>query len=262
MSDILNTSEQATLATQVRAANGFEPIPPVHDKIRDIAEAYEIQTVNRNIWLYEGRKHTGYKVAFTTLESQQLFGTKEPVYGTLFKDMEFANGSTIPADRLANPKLEGEIVMELSQDLTGDTLDEPVVRAAIGAIYPALEIPDGSFSGKFNAVDMAADNASAAGYVLGERFPLEADFDLTDIRLTMSKNGGIVDSGISANCMGSPLNVLVWLANALAVAGQPLRASQIVFAGSLIPIIPVQPGDSFEATVDDLGTVSCQFAAE
>ena len=78
----------------------------------------------------------------------------------------------------------------------------------------------------------------------------------------MSKNGEVVDSGISANCMGSPLNVLVWLAKALAAAGEPLRAGQIVFAGSLIPIIPVQPGDSFEATVDDLGVVSCQFPAD
>jgi len=255
----LNTSEQTKLAAQVRSANGFEPIPPLHSKIPHITEAYEIQTINRNIWLQAGRKQTGYKVAFTTLESQRLFGTKEPVYGTLFKDMEFANGSTIPEGKLANPKLEGEIVMELSQDLTGDAFDEAAVRASIGAIYPALEIPDSSFSGKFNAVDMAAENAAAAGYVLGERFPLRADFDLSNIGLTMSKNGRIVDSGTSANCMGSPLNVLVWLANALAIAGQQLRAGQIVFAGSLIPIIPVQPGDSFEATVEDLGKVRCQF---
>jgi 2-keto-4-pentenoate hydratase len=227
-----------------------------------MGEAYEIQAMNRQVWVDAGREMTGYKVAFTTLESQQLFGTNEPVYGTLFKDMQFTSGSTIPAGRLAKPKLEGEIVMELRSDLAGSSLSESTVRAAIGAIYPALEIPDGSVSGKFDAVDMAADNASAAGYVLGERHPLEDDFDLAAIGLSMSRNGEVVDSGLSANCMGSPLNVLVWLANALAATGRPLRAGQIVFAGSLIPIIPVQPGDHFEATVDSLGTVSCQFPAE
>ncbi len=56
--------------------------------------------------------------------------------------------------------------------------------------------------------------------------------------------------------------MLVWLANALAAAGQPLRAGQIVFAGSLIPIIPAQPGDAFEATVEGLGTVSCRFPTD
>ncbi|MFL2547124.1 MAG: 2-keto-4-pentenoate hydratase [Candidatus Rariloculaceae bacterium] len=258
----MNSSEREALAARIRSASGFEQIEPFHEGIEDTSEAYAIQAINRNFWIDEGREQTGYKVAFTTLESQQLFGTNEPVYGTLFKDMEFASGSTIPAGRLAHPKLEGEIVMELGQDLAGVTLDEATVRAAIGAIYPALEMPDGNVSGKFNAVDMAADNASAAGYVLGERFPLGDDFDLASIGLTMSQNGEVADSGTSDNCMGSPLNVLLWLARALADSGQPLRAGQIVFAGSLIPIIPVKPGDSFEATVDDLGTVSCQFPAE
>jgi len=258
----LNGSELKALAAQLREATGFEPIEPVHDRIENMAEAYAIQAINRRVWIDAGRKHSGYKVAFTTLESQQLFGTNEPVYGTLFEDMQFAEGSAIPRGRLANPKLEGEIVMELADDLDGDTLDEITVRAAIGAIYPALEIPDGNVSGKFDAVDMAADNASAAGYVLGERYALDDDFDVAAIGLSMARNGVAVDSGISAHCMGSPLNVLVWLANTLASAGQPLRAGQIVFAGSLIPIIPVQPGDHFEATVDDLGTVSCRFATD
>jgi len=119
--------------------------------------------------------------------------------------------------------------------------------------------PDGGFSGTIDAVDMAANNAAAAGYVLGERHVLEPDFDLAANGLTMSRNNAVIDSGVSKVCMGSPLNVLVWLASKLADAGEPLRAGQIVFAGSLIPIIPAQPGDHFEAMVVDLGSVSCQF---
>ncbi len=250
------------LATRLRDATGFAPIEPVHNDIGSMADAYTIQAINRRHWIDEGREQTGYKVAFTTIESQEHFGTSEPVYGTLFRDMQFENGSTLPSDRLAKPMLEGEIVMELSADLPGDALDPETVRAAIGAIFPALEVPDSSVSGQIDAVDMAADNAAAAGYVLGDRHPLELDFDLASIGLTMVRNGKVVDSGVSAICMGSPLNVLIWLAGALAAAGTPLRAGQIVFAGSLIPIIPAKPGDTFEAAVEDLGTVSCEFPAE
>jgi len=257
-----DTTSLAALATTLRVATGHKPVDPVSDRLDGMAEAYEIQALNRRQWIADGREHSGYKVAFTTLESQQRFGTTEPVYGTLFKDMQSPSGSMLPAGRLAQPMLEGEIVMELSTDLGGDTLDAETVRAAIGAIYPALEIPDSCFSGEIDAVDMAAGNASAAAYVLGDRHPLEADFDLAGIALSMARNGEVVDSGISSICMGNPLNVLVWLANALAAAGQPLRAGQIVFAGSLIPIIPAQPGDAFEATVEGLGTVSCQFPIE
>ena len=252
-------AELTDIAERLYAASAFEPIDVVRDELDGIAEAYEVQTQNRRRWIDSGREHSGYKVAFTTLESQQHFGTTEPVYGTLFKDMEFPSGATVPAGRLANPKLEGEIVMELGTDLPSDALDPESVRAAIGAVYAGLEIPDGCIRGKINAVDMAADNASASGYVLGERYPIDADFDLATIGLKMARNDEIVDSGISEVCMGSPLNVLVWLANALAKAGQPLRKGQIVFAGSLIPISPVQAGDSFEATVEHLGKVSCQF---
>ncbi len=250
------------LAGRIGSASGFAPVETVHDSIDGMAEAYVIQDINRHYWLDAGRKQSGYKVAFTTVESQQLFGTAEPVYGALFKDMQFPSGSTIPPGRLAKPMLEGEIVMELSTDLPGDALEPETVRAAVGAIYPALEIPDGRMSGKIDAVDMAADNAAAAGYVLGKRHPLEPDFDLAGIALSMAQNGAVVGSGVSSICMGSPLNVLIWLAEALAAAGHPLRAGQIVFAGSLIPIIPAQPGDAFEATVEGLGTVSCRFPTE
>lgn len=257
-----DTSSLATVATSLRAATGHRPVEPVSDRLDGMAEAYEIQALNRHRWIDDGRKQSGYKVAFTTLESQQHFGTTEPVYGTLFKDMQSPSGSTLPSGRLAQPMLEGEIVIELSSDLSGDTLDAETVRAAIGAIYPALEIPDSCIAGKIDAIDMAAGNAAAAAYVLGERHPLEPDFDLAGIALSMARNGKVIDSGISSICMGSPLNVLVWLANALAATGQPLRAGQIVFAGSLIPIIPAQPGDAFEATVEGLGTVSCRFPTD
>ncbi len=261
-SPISDPAAIAALAARLRAATGFATVEPVRDDIDGMAEAYEVQAINRGHWLDEGREQSGYKVAFTTIESQKFFGTTEPVYGTLFRDMRIPEGSMIRSGRLARPMLEGEVVMELAEDLPGDALDADTVRAAIGAIYPALEIPDSCVSGKINAVDMAADNAAAAAYVLGERRPLEPGFDLAGIELTMRRNGEVVDSGVSAICMGSPLNVLVWLANALAAAGQPMQAGQIVFAGSLIPIIPAQPGDAFEATFEGLGSVSCQFPAE
>jgi 2-keto-4-pentenoate hydratase len=255
----VNDNKLTALAEKLHAATGFAPIDPVHDELSGMDEAYEIQKINRGLWIEEGRRQTGYKVAFTTIESQEHFGTTEPVYGTLFEDMRFDNGSKLPAGRLAKPMLEGEIVMELGSDLDGSRFDPETVRASIAAIYPALEIPDGGFSGSINAVDMAANNAAAAGYVLGERRELETDFDLAKIGLRMSRNDEVIDSGVSEICMGSPLNVLIWLAIKLADAGEPLRAGQIVFAGSLIPIIPAQPGDRFEAVVDDLGSVSCQF---
>jgi 2-keto-4-pentenoate hydratase len=250
------------VAESLRNATGLAPVPSVAEPLAgSIDDAYVVQAINRQQWQAEGRRMTGYKVAFTTAESQKAFGTNEPVYGTLFEDMRFESGSTIPTGILAAPKVEGEIVLELGADLDGEA-DVATIRRSVAAIYPALEIPDSPISGKLTAVDMAAANAAAAGYVLGERHAIDAGFDLAAISLTMKHNGKTVSSGVSSICMGDPLNVLVWLARKLAAAGIPMRAGQIVFAGSLIPIIAAAPGDSFEAVVDGLGTVGVTFASE
>ena len=248
------------IAESLRRASGNEPAPSVSEHLGGSMEgAYVVQAINRQQWQADGRRMTGYKVAFTTAESQKLFGTNEPVYGTLFEDMRFGSGATVPPGVLAAPKVEGEIVLELGADLDGE-LDAQTIRKAVTSIYPALEIPDSPISGKLTAVDMAAANAAAAGYVLGERHPIDADFDLAAISLTMKHNGAAVSSGVSSVCMGDPLNVLVWLAQKLAASNIPMRAGQIVFAGSLVPIIAAAPGDSFEAVVDGLGSVSVTFA--
>jgi len=75
----------------------------------------------------------------------------------------------------------------------------------------------------------------------------------------MKHNDAAVSSGVSSVCMGDPVNVLIWLARRLASAGIPMRAGQIVFAGSLVPIISAEPGDRFEADAGDLGSVSVTF---
>ena len=138
-------SNQATLASvadKLRAASGFSQIEAVHDELDGIEDAYEVQAINRDAWISQGRLVTGYKVAFTTVESQQIFGATEPVYGTLFEDMRFRSGRTIPSGRLANPKLEGEIVLELAEDLPAEPLAPEQVIAVVGAFYVALEIPE------------------------------------------------------------------------------------------------------------------------
>jgi len=257
---VADPSAYVAIAEKLRRATGIERVPPVGDALGSIDEGYVIQAINRQQWQAEGRRMTGYKAAFTTAEAQQAFGTNEPVYGTLFADMRVESGGTIPTGIFGAPKVEGEIVLELGADIDGD-VDPATVRRAVAAIYPALEIPDSPIDGKLTAIDMAAANAAGAGYVLGERFTIDADFDLASIELTMHHNGKAAGSGVSAVCMGDPLNVLVWLARKLAAAGIPMRAGQIVFAGSLVPILAAAPGDRFEATAGELGAVSVGFGA-
>ena len=68
-----------------------------------------------------------------------------------------------------------------------------------------------------------------------------------------------MSAGTGAACMGHPVNAVVWLANAMAEQGDPLRAGEIVLSGSLGPLVAAKPDSIYEATITGLGSVRAVF---
>jgi 2-keto-4-pentenoate hydratase len=77
--------------------------------------------------------------------------------------------------------------------------------------------------------------------------------------MALTVGGEVVSSGTGAACLGHPLNAVVWLANAVAARGEPLRAGELVLSGSLGPLVPVQPGLTYDAQISGLGSVRASF---
>jgi 2-keto-4-pentenoate hydratase len=146
----------------------------------------------------------------------------------------------------------------------------------IGAAYPSLTVPSpissrtASTSGKvITAANgsresmMQSWNAASSGLFVVGKDKLSLDgLDLREVVMRMTQRGDVVSEGKGAACLDNPLNAVAWLAGKLGQRGRQLRAGDIVLSGALGPMVPVNPGDTFESTITGLGTVSARFGEQ
>ncbi|WP_049560730.1 2-keto-4-pentenoate hydratase [Nonomuraea sp. SBT364] len=245
----------------LEAARSGKPCAPIRDLVSTVADGYAVQEINTTRALGEGRRLVGRKIGVTNPLVQKQLGIDEPTYGMLFADVAYLDGLPVPLDRLLQPRAEAEIALVMGADLEGGPFTVAEVMRAVDFVLPAIEIADSRVTDwDITLADTVADNASAGAFVLGSTpVPLMG----TDLRLagmTMTRAGQEVSAGSGAACMGHPLNAAVWLAGALGRTAHPLRAGDVVLTGALGPVVPVEPGDAFEAHIDGLGSVRAVFS--
>ena len=240
------------------------PCPPVRDLVGsdDIAAAYRVQSELIARRLRRGAARAGRKIGLTNPVVQRQLGVGQPDFGVLLDDMAVPDGGVVPAGRLLQPKVEGEVAFRLAADLNGE-LDQAAVRAAVASAHAAVEIVDSRIAGwDIRIADTVADNASSGLFVISEHaVPLEA-VEPVDVKMTLDLNGQVVSSGTGNACMGDPLLALEWLARTAAEFGDPLRAGEIVLSGALGPMVEVHPGDRVRVEISGLGAVSVAFGTD
>lgn len=248
------------LITAARTRAQCEPVRDVLG-VDDIASAYAVQRLLTEDSVAGGRVIVGHKIGLTSPAVQRQLGVDQPDSGVLFADMQVADAGTVGAGLLLQPKVEAEIAFILAEDLDGD-LTEERVRAAAGRAVPAIEIVDSRIRDwSISIVDTVADNGSSALFVLGESAMPASDIDFVTCEMRLTQDDTEVSTGRGADCLGSPLTALQWLARTARANGAPLRAGHIVLSGALGPMVPVSPGGSYTATIDGIGSVSVSFEA-
>jgi 2-keto-4-pentenoate hydratase len=155
--------------------------------------------------------------------------------------------------------VEVEVGFVLGADLPGDGCTEDDVLAATERVVPALELIDSRIAGwRIRLADTIADNASSAGYVIGEGVSPHG-LDLTAIDVALHRDGDFVVAGRSDAVLGDPVVAVAWLARKVSSFGVRLRAGHVVLPGSCTRAVDVAQGQTFTATFADLGAVSLTF---
>ena len=260
-------SDKAIKSAARRIRNAWEngkPIKPVRETLPpgDVEAAYEVQKINTEHWVGQGRRIVGRKIGLTAKTVQTQLGVDQPDYGMLFADMCVVDGDEISTSQVLQPRVEAEVALVLEYDLFQDQLTLLDLIDATAYALPAIEVV-GSRIAKWdiNIVDTIADNASSGLFVLGTRPVMLEELDLRECGMVMENKGDQVSIGAGVACLGNPLNAALWLARKMVEVDTPLQAGDVIMTGALGPMAPVVPGDVVEARIEGLGSVRAAFAA-
>ncbi|OBI97226.1 2-keto-4-pentenoate hydratase [Mycobacterium alsense] len=249
----------ADLAQAERSREPIAPLTAAYPDI-DVVDAYEIQLINIRQRVAEGARVLGHKVGLSSLAMQQMMGVDEPDYGHLLDEMQVFEDKPVTAANYLYPRVEVEVAFILSADLPGAGCTEDDVLAATAALAPAIELIDTRITDwKIALCDTIADNASSAGFVLGEARVSPADIDVKAIDAVLTRNGEVIAEGRSDAVLGNPVTAVAWLARKVESFGVRLRKGDIVLPGSCTRAIDARAGDEFVADFTGLGSVRLSF---
>ena len=244
------------------AQAGRCPCAPVRDVLPagDVDAAYAVQAALITHRTAGGARAVGRKIGLTSPKVQAQLGVSQPDFGVLLDDMACAQDQPVDITRLIQPKIEAELAFIRATDLDQASVSEADVAAATAHVVAALEIVDSRIAGwDISILDTVADNASCGLFVLGDQQVGPANIDVTAVQMTLRRDGEIVSAGTGADCLGSPLAAVAWLARTVRRYGFPLCAGEVVLSGALGPMVNVEPGSRYTAAISGVGTVSAGF---
>ncbi|QND72906.1 2-oxo-hept-4-ene-1,7-dioate hydratase [Tardiphaga robiniae] len=225
----------------------------------EIEDAYRIQHLWAEHRIAAGARMIGHKIGLTSRAMQMASKITEPDYGCMLDDALYNDGAQIRADTFLKPRLEVELAFVLGADLEGPGVRIYDVMRATELVIPALEIIDYRTEVPRAITDTIADNAAFGAIVVGGRPIRPMDVDIRWIGATLSKNGIIEESGVSAAIMGHPAAGIAWLVNKLYAVGDKLKKGEIVLGGSFTRPVDVAKGDVIQADYGPLGAVGLSF---
>ena len=259
---MLTDTDRQAAADAILNAEDSRIVCPQPSKVwpdMTLDDAYDVQRRWADARVSRGAKIIGRKIGLTSRAMQQASKITEPDYGVILDDALFSDGAQIKANLFIKPRLEVELAFIMGEDLEGPGKRFYDVMRATEMVVPALEIIDYRTEVPRAITDTIADNAAFGAIVVGGRPIRPMDVDVRWIGATLSKNGIIEESGVSAAVMGHPAAGIAWLVNKLHAVGDGLKKGQIVLGGSFTRPVDIAGGDVIQADYGPLGTIGVSF---
>ena len=204
-----------------------------------------------------GERRLGWKIALNVPAVQEALGITAPLIGALSSGPSLPPGSSHSLSGATRAGIEPEVAVHMSRDLPGGS-GEAQARQAIGALGPAIEIVDIDLP--FEDIEaILSGNVFHRAVMLGPADTGRAGGAADDVVAWVSVNGA-ERATAPAGAVGDLAATVLLVADLLAELDETLLAGDVVIAGSLTPIVWVEPGDRAEVELSGLGSLSLEIA--
>lgn len=190
--------------------------------------------------LDEGAKPLGWKLGFGAPAALEKLGIDRPLVGFLTDRTLLPDGATAHVGDWVKPMLEAEVAVRVGAD---GRIDGYAVAIELADLDPPPE----------DAGAIVAGNIFHRHVLLGEfRDPVE------QLTATLTRDGEELGRTDTPDALTGEYARLVEVVRE--VAGDELRAGDVIITGSIFPPVEVHPGDTLTAEVAPLGSLSVSIA--
>jgi 2-keto-4-pentenoate hydratase len=225
-----------------------------------VASGFRAQLARREERLGAGEAQLGWKVGFGSPESLERLRLAAPLVGFLLRETLVDPGGTVSVAGWTKPVAEPEIAVWLDRDLPGGSGREGV-RAAIGALGPALELADVTFAPD-DVERILAENIYARAVALGPPNAAGAGGGVHGLRPRLLLDGREVAVTDDPQALtGELVAVVGQVADLLEAFGLRLAAGDVVIAGSVVPPLALREGGRLRFELGVLGDLELEIEA-
>jgi 2-keto-4-pentenoate hydratase len=247
--------DDALAAELIALDQAAREVPPFSTRYEGLSAAagYRAAAQLHAHRIARGWKPVGRKIGFTNRTIWPLYGVHEPMWGTLYdRTLIRADDDrvTVPLAGLVQPRIEPEICFRLNAAPKSQAPER--LLEAIDWIAHSVEIVHCYHPGwKVKLPDCTATNGLHGRLIVGSPVAVSEIAGLAELlpaaEVTLCRGDAVVERGVGANVLGSPLLALAYLVGVLAKdpGVRQLEPGEIVSTGTLTDAHPVRAGETW-----------------
>jgi len=198
-----------------------------------------------------GEKTVGRKIGFTNRTLWDRYGVHEPMWGMVYDRTLIEapkNEASVSLAGLSQPRIEPEIAFKLRR---APASQEDLVDCLEWMAHSVEIVQCHHPNWKVTIADCCADNGLHGRLVIGTPVPAQDLEKLPEVQAKLFKGERLVDQGVGANVLGSPLLSLAHLVELLRRQpdAPPLTTGEIITTGVLTDAHPVARGETWRTEV-------------